>query len=187
MLSPRQTELADVALSILAREGLGAVSFRAVASASGWSLGAVQKAFGSKDELVRAMYIRHRREAPVFQGVDSGPVADRLVAVFVALMPWDADARARTLQAAAFTERAAYDPRIAAAVAATDEALRQAVAGWVRDAQAGGTVASRVDAEGVAWAFLALAQGTARQLLYAPRSRAEVSALASDAMTRLLG
>ncbi|WP_232548160.1 TetR/AcrR family transcriptional regulator [Propioniciclava soli] len=186
MLSPRQTELADVALSILAREGLGAVSFRAVASASGWSLGAVQKAFGSKDELVRAMYIRHRQGAPSL-GVGSGPLAERLVAVFMSLMPGDAASRATTLEAAAFTERAAHDARIAGAVAASDAGLRATIAGWVREEQARGRVGEEVDADGVAWTFVALAHGAATQLLYAPRPDAEVRALASAAVSRLLG
>jgi len=44
-LSARQGELADAALRILGRDGIAAVSFRAVAAESGWSLGAVQKAF----------------------------------------------------------------------------------------------------------------------------------------------
>lgn len=226
-LTVRQSELADVALAIVAREGMAAVTFRAVAAESGWSLGAVQKAFRAKDELVRAMFIRLRErgaspspggetravgadapevvDAPVVAdapevadalGVADAPVAAgappstalhvRLVESFVAMMPLDADARAVTLQRAAFTERAAFDPRIAGAVAASDREHRRRIATLVRREQEAGTVPMTVDADAVAWAFLALAAGTASQLLYAPLPIAKVRALASAVVFRLV-
>lgn len=214
-LTVRQSELADVALAIVAREGMAAVTFRAVAAESGWSLGAVQKAFRAKDELVRAMFIRLRErgaspspggetravvaDAPEVAdalGVADAPVAAgappstalhvRLVESFVAMMPLDADARAATLQRAAFTERAAFDPRIAGAVAASDREHRRRIATLVRREQEAGTVPMTVDADAVAWAFLALAAGTASQLLYAPLPIAKVRALASAVVFRLV-
>ena len=59
-LTPRQIELADAALRIVARQGMRAVTFRSVAAESGWSLGAVQKAFATKVDLHTAMFARLR-------------------------------------------------------------------------------------------------------------------------------
>ena len=56
----RQNELADAGLRLVAGEGMGGVTFRAVAAESGWSLGAVQRAFGSKEDLQAAMLERLR-------------------------------------------------------------------------------------------------------------------------------
>jgi AcrR family transcriptional regulator len=65
VLAPRQAELADAALRILSRDGIAAVSYRAVATESGWSLGAVQKAFASRTEMDAAMLERMRTTAVV--------------------------------------------------------------------------------------------------------------------------
>ena len=59
-LSPRQAEFADAALRLVARDGLSAVTFRSLAAEAGMSLGAVQKAFPSKEQLLRAMFGRLR-------------------------------------------------------------------------------------------------------------------------------
>lgn len=59
-LTPRQAELADAVLGLIAREGIAGVSYRAVAAESGWSLGAVQKAFPSKGEMLSAAFARLR-------------------------------------------------------------------------------------------------------------------------------
>ena len=144
-LTARQSELADVALGVLAKEGIAAVTFRSVAAASGWSLGAVQKAFATKDETRRAL----------------------------------------TLQGAAFGERAAYDAHLAAALAESDAGLRELIASLVKLGQSRGEVPAAVSPEAAAWAFLALAQGAATQLLYDPvkadvlatRARAAVDAI----------
>ena len=60
-LTPRQAEFSDAALRLLAREGWPPVSFGTVAAEAGMSLGAVQKAFASKNDLLSAMFSRLRR------------------------------------------------------------------------------------------------------------------------------
>lgn len=187
-LTVRQCQFADAALALLARDGLRAVSFRSVAAEAGWSLGAVQKAFATKDELLRAMFIR-LRQTTVGQlaGEPGRPTLPAwLTRLLVGLLPLTDAARAATTHAAAFADRAAFEPGIAHAVAASDRSVRDLVADGVRQAQADGEVAHELDAEAFAWVFLGLARGLATQLLYDPLPRAEVESRVADAVARLL-
>lgn len=171
-LTPRQSEFADAALRLLAREGMASVSFRTVAGEAGMSLGAVQKAFPSKDVMLRVMFSRLRETASQQALVEPGRPTLRgwLVDLMVSVLPLDGPRRAAELQGAAFAERAAFDQVIAAAVAASDDELREAIAGLVRRAHTEGEVPTSVDPDAAAWAVLAFMQGMASQLLYDPAS-----------------
>lgn len=175
-LTPRQTEFADAALRVLVREGMGAVSFRTVAAEAGMSVGAVQKAFPTKDEMLRAMFARLRAtaSAPVLSEPGRPTLSGWLVDLMVAVLPLDAARRAAELQGAAFAERAAFDPVIADAVASSDRELRAAIAGLVNRARAEGEVPGSVDADAVGWGVLAFMQGMASQLLYDPAPEDDV-------------
>ena len=169
-LSTRQAEFADAALRLLAREGMAAVSFRTVAAEAGMSLGAVQKAFPSKDHMLRAMFARLRETAslPVLGEPGRPTLRGWLVDLMVTVLPLDEPRRRAELQGAAFAERAAYDHAIGEAIAASDRELREAFARLVRRAQAEGEVAVSIDPDVAAWGVLALMQGSASQLLYDP-------------------
>ncbi|MBP6994896.1 MAG: TetR family transcriptional regulator C-terminal domain-containing protein [Phycicoccus sp.] len=187
-LTPRQSELADAGLRIVAREGMSAVTFRSVAAESGWSLGAVQKAYPTKDALVHAMFARLRAGAAAGPAVEPGRPTLRawLVELLLATLPIDEARRATQLHGAAFAERAAYDSVIGEAIALSDSGIRVLLTALVSRAVAEGEVAAGVDAELVAWAFLALAQGIATQLLYDPMDEARVRERAAWAIERLL-
>ena len=91
-----------------------------------------------------------------------------LVDLMVSVLPLDEPRRAAELQGAAFAERAAFDPVIGAAVAASDHELRNAIARLVRRAHAEGEVPASVDPDAAAWALLTFMQGMASQLVYDP-------------------
>lgn len=169
-LTARQTEFADAALRVLARDGMASVSFRTVAAEAGMSPGAVQKAFPSKDAMLRVMFARLRETAAQTALVEPGrpTLGGWLVELMVSVLPLDAERRRAELQGAAFAERAAFDPAIGAAVTASDQELRGAISGLVRRAHAEGEVARSVDPDAAAWAVLAFMQGMASQLLYDP-------------------
>jgi len=169
-LTPRQAEFADAALRILAREGMGSVTFRTVAAEAHMSLGAVQNAFPSKDVMLRVMFARLRETASGPARIEpGGPSAGAwLVERMMSLLPLDEPRRAAELQRVSFAERAALDPEIAAAVAASDHELRTALAGMLRQAQADGQLAASIDPEAAAWAARAFIQGMASELLYDP-------------------
>lgn len=169
-MTARQAEFADAALRLLAREGMTSVTFRTVAAEAQMSLGAVQKAFPSKDLMLRVMFARLRETASGPARIESGgpTVHSWLVERMMSLLPLDEPRRAAELQRVAFAERAAFDPDIAAAVAASDHELRDALAGMMRQAQAGGQLPQAVDPEAAAWGARAFIQGMASQLLYDP-------------------
>ena len=189
MLTPRQAELADAALRILGREGIAAVSFRAVAAESGWSLGAVQKAFASKALLDAAVLQRLRETSVAIPPGEPGRPTLRawLVELMLAVLPLDEPRRQATLQGAAFAERAAFDESIGRVIAEGDEGIRSLVARLVRRAQSESDVPAGLDPDHVAWAFLALATGAATQFLYDPAPEPVVRARIEAALGGLLG
>lgn len=188
-LTPRQIEVADAGLRVLAKRGFGAVSFRAVAGESGWSLGAVQKAFPNKDELLAAMMHRKRVTAATAAFVDPGrPTLHRwLTNLLISLQPLDAARRDTMLRAIAFDHLAHHNPRIAHAIAASDDVLRRNLASLTRKAQKAGEIDPRLDADAVARTFLAMTEGMASQLLYDPMPADEAERFADYAVARLLG
>jgi AcrR family transcriptional regulator len=187
-LTARQSELADAALRILGRDGIAAVSFRAVATESGWSLGAVQKAFASKADLDAAVLQRLRESSVTMPPGEPGRPTLRgwLVELALAVLPLDAARREATLRGAAFAERAAFDEAIGRTIAGGDAGIRGLVARLVSRARAEGEVPAELDPDRVAWAFLALITGAATQLLYDPVPEDDVRTLVDDAVRGLL-
>lgn len=188
-LTDRQSEIADAGLSIVGRQGMAAVSFRAVAAEAGWSLGAVQKAFSSKDDLVAAMFERLRaRAVPMPDGEPGRPtLAIWLANLFVNMMPIDPTSREAYAQASAFTDRAAFDDDIAAAIVASDDEILGRLTMLVRRAQYEGEVAKTVDAANAMRNYLDAAQGAASRMLYAPEAAADVRSRAEQLVSALLG
>jgi len=172
----RQIELADAGLRLVAGDGMRAVTFRAVASESGWSLGAVQRAFGTKEDLQAAMLERLRDSVgPSAVGEPGRPtLREWLVELVLAVAPLDDRRRAMQRQGHAFAELAPYDDRIGRVIADDDARLRALLARLVRRAQGEGEIDAGVDPDGVAWATLAFMQGIASQLLYDLQPEADV-------------
>ena len=169
-LTPRQAEFADAALRLLAREGMGSVTFRTVAAEARMSVGAVQKAFPTKDVMLRVMFARLRETSvgPAQTKLGGPTVGSWLVERMMSLLPLDEQRRAAELQRVSFAEHAAFDPEIATAVSASDHELRSALADMMRQAQATGQLPASVDPDAAAWAARAFIQGMASQLLYDP-------------------
>lgn len=187
-LNARQQELVDAALRLIAQSGLAAASFRAVAAEAGCSLGAVQKAFPSKDLLITAAFWRLReRAAPLPQGEPGRPNLQAwLVELFMQVMPLDPDRRATQIQGDALAQWALDEPAAAEAIAGSDVHIRGLLASLIDRARGEGEVPDGVDAQVAAWAILALATGTAQQLLYDPLPEPQVRAHLELAIGALL-
>lgn len=188
-LTARQSEFADAALRLLSADGMPSVTFRTVAKEAGLSVGAVQKAFPTKDAMLHAMFARMRATAaaPALGEPGRPTLRGWLTELLMSVLPLDAPRRDAQLRAAAFAERAAYDPTIAEAIARSDRELAGQLALLVGRGIAEGEVPPTTDPGALARAWFALAQGLAGQLLYDPRDEASVRADASFAIGALLG
>lgn len=73
--------LLDIAEAIVAAEGASGLSFGAVAKAAGITRGGVQYAFGSRENLIRAMVDRWAAgfEARVFEGLGPDPAPQQVI------------------------------------------------------------------------------------------------------------
>ena len=187
-LTDRQRELAEVALGIVAAEGMAAVTFRSVAAASGWSLGAVQKAFAAKDEMYAAMFATLRATEGVGPRNPPGQptVQEWLTELVLTILPLDDRTRALTIQGAAFAERAAQDSAVGAAITTSDHETRGLLAALIAKGQADGEIPDSVNPATAAWGLLALAQGAASQLLYDRVDEQALTALVRASVAALL-
>lgn len=189
----RVAEFADAALRIVERDGLAAVSFRSVAGEAGWSLGAVQKAFDTKNDLLYAALLRAQDRAQHQADFDPGAapgepdLATWLSALVRATLPLDAERRAAVLVGSAFAERAPFDPRVAAVLTEREADLRGQLARLFARGVRDGEVAPGLDLDATAAAVLAFAAGLAGRLLYDPWPAERVEATVEQSVRCLLG
>ncbi|MDQ1205269.1 TetR/AcrR family transcriptional regulator [Microbacterium sp. SORGH_AS_0862] len=167
-LTARQIELADAALTIIARDGMAALSFRSVAAEAGCSLGAVQKAFPRKERMLAAAFARLREQSVALPPDAPGRPTLRswLVSLILNILPLDEHRRSAQRQCEAFAHGAASDSTIRAAVSESDAQLRGLLASLVLRAREEREIPAHIDPEATAWAVLALTQGVATQLSY---------------------
>jgi len=187
--SPHAEQFADAVLTIVGRAGYSAVSFRTVAAEAGWSLGALQKAFTTKDDLLdSALKLAQRRaEQRIALAPPGQPTLHAwLVNLVMETLPLDHERRNGCLVDAAFAERAAFTPRFAASIVEWDAALRDQLVMLFRGHQQAGALDTRLDPEMLARSLLALAAGLATQLLYEPRPDSDVRALLDESVGSLL-
>lgn len=187
-LTARQAQLADAALGIVSREGMGALSFRTVAAAAGCSLGAVQKAFPTKERMIASAFARLRQTAvPLPPGEPGRPTLHAwLVELAICVLPLDSERAAAHRTGEAFAAHAPHEPAIAAAVAESDDHLRALFASLVVRAQHEGELVADLSTAAAAWSILAVLTGAAAQLSYQPRSEDEARALVGAAFRSLL-
>lgn len=187
-LTPRQGELADAALAVLARSGITALSFRVVATEARCSVGAVQKAFPTKEKMIIAAFTRLRHSAvPLPPGEPGRPTLQHwLVEFALCVLPLDAPRAAAQRQGDALGDYAANNPMIADAIASSDDHLRTLLSRLITRANHEGELPGNPDPDPTAWALLAVIQGAAAQLRYQPRTDADIRRLLDHAFQRLL-
>jgi AcrR family transcriptional regulator len=131
-----ETVIADAAITVIAREGLDALSIRQVASEAGVSIGAVQHHFRSRAELVLGVLNRsvERQTARVVAAPNAATIIESLSSRLARLLPKDTSSREDAIVWVAMAAAAARDsligPRqrevVAMSVRAIEAALRQA-------------------------------------------------------------
>lgn len=178
-MTARRAEFADAALRIVARDGLPGLSFRTVAKESGWSLGAVQKAFATKQELLRAALERSQTAVTgAFSAEPAKPTLERwLINLVLATLPIDKARRAAVVIGVAFADRAPFDEEIAASIRSGDEEIRAQLVRLFAWRRTEGELHARLDDVALVRFILAFSGGLAAQLLYDPLPATEVEAL----------
>ncbi|GAB3711765.1 TetR/AcrR family transcriptional regulator [Nocardiopsis oceani] len=126
----RRGQVAEALHRIAAREGLEGVSVRVVAAEAGLSVGAVQREFATKDELLHfALRTSMDEVFERFARFPIGPTqltfAEGLRQVLLDLLPTDERRRAQARIWAAFYAKAAVDPAFAEVLAELDALARE--------------------------------------------------------------
>jgi len=164
----RRAELAAAVWRIASREGVEALTIRAVAAEAGWSTGALVHYFRDKEELLLFAFESvadrtGRRMLAAAERIDDP--YELLRAQLVEGLPLDAERRAEVRVWFAFLGLAGTRPALA-------EAGRRAYRLWrARIAETIGALPGRaVDAEAEAAALVALVDGIAVQASFEPRA-----------------
>ncbi|WP_030245338.1 TetR/AcrR family transcriptional regulator [Streptomyces sp. NRRL S-455] len=178
----QRRQIGAALLHLVAERGLDEVSVRTVAAATGRSPGAVQKYFRTKDEMLTfAAELAGERVERRMAGVDTAlPPRQALRELILTTLPVDADRRAEATAQLAFAVHAAHHPRLAAIRRQVDRDVREALAAWLESAGHG------TDAAAVADAVIALSDGLALRMLYAPREQEQLLVALERALDALV-
>lgn len=184
----QRRQIGAAVLRLAAEQGLDEVSVRTVAAAAGRSPGAVQKYFRTKDEMLAfAAELAGERFEERMAAVERGlPAREALRALVLATLPVDAERRAEAAAQLAFATRAAHHPGLGAIRRQVDQEVREALGGWLASAGHGRGPDPAADCLALADAVLALSDGLALRLLYAPDDRDALLCALDRALEALL-
>ncbi|GGY19791.1 TetR/AcrR family transcriptional regulator [Streptomyces djakartensis] len=178
----QRRQIGAALLQLVSERGLDEVSVRTVAAATGRSPGAVQKYFRTKDEMLAfAAELAGERVERRMAGVDTAlPPRRALRELILTTLPVDADRRAEATAQLAFAVHAAHHPRLAAIRRQVDRDVREALTAWLDSAGHG------TDAAAVADAVIALSDGLALRMLYAPQEHEQLLVALERALDALI-
>jgi AcrR family transcriptional regulator len=169
----RREELAAAVWRLASREGLEAVTIRAVAAEAGWSTGALHHYFSDKEELLlfafQTVADRVGRRVSVAQEAATEPL-EHVRELLAIGLPLDAERRAETRVWFAFLGLALTRPVLARAQRAAYRHWRRLVASALEQARDHGEVDPGIDAEREAAGLVALADGLAIQATFERRA-----------------
>lgn len=188
----RRAAIAEALVRVAVRDGLHAVTLRAVAAEAGLSLGLVQYSFPSKAALVtetlRHLERRSRtRWASRLAALPEPRTARSVLATFLAeALPSDDDSRAFHLLFTSFAVLAMTDPELAGQpfVAGPDRLERELTEVLARARDTGELAAER-DPVVEAALLVTTSHGVGTSVLIGQRSVAEAEALLAAAVERL--
>ncbi|MGY6653684.1 TetR/AcrR family transcriptional regulator [Amycolatopsis sp. TRM77291] len=168
----RRAQIADALVRVAARDGLHAVTMRAVASESGVSLRLVQYYFETKEQLLlgalrhleRQSHERWQRRLAALS--DPAPPRAFVEAFLAEALPTDDESRAFHLVGSAYAALAMTDPGLAAEPFATSvDGLHRRLVDALQRAQADGQLAIDTDVDLAAAHLVALSHGAGTSIL----------------------
>ncbi|MFI6908805.1 TetR/AcrR family transcriptional regulator [Nonomuraea sp. NPDC050394] len=169
----RRRHIAAALLRVIEREGMEAVSVRTVAAEAGCSVGAIQRYFTSKDEMLRfalaeVIEASGERLRNVPLTTEGRRFPEALRAVILAVLPLDAARRGEALVWAAFHAQAASRPDFAAAIADVTGESRALLLEALRLAEECGRLRPCQDHEALAQLIMAVMDGLMWAILVDP-------------------
>jgi AcrR family transcriptional regulator len=169
----RRAELAAAVWRLASRQGLDAVTMRAVAAEAGWSTGALAHYFADKEELLvfafETVADRVGRRIVEAAGHARDPL-EILRTQLVEGLPIDVERRAEVRVWFAFLGLAETRPRLAQAGRNAYRLWRDRIAKTLAAGQRQGLVDDAIDPEREAAALIALVDGLAIQATFEPRA-----------------
>ncbi|RKT52813.1 TetR/AcrR family transcriptional regulator [Saccharothrix australiensis] len=175
----RRRHIAQAVRELIDRRGLEGATLREVAAQAGVSMGAVQRCFRTKEEmLVFAQEhvnrrVTERARERIAGAPEPGSVATMLEQTLVAMLAVDDEDLSDARVWIAFTAQAAVDPALAAVQRGHYAGLAELLVALLRAGQEGGQIRPEVDAESEADALITLTDGLTVQVLlgrHTPRS-----------------
>ncbi len=168
----RRRAIGEALLRVVARDGIDALSLRAVATEADTSLGMVQRQFASKDELLlfAAQLVADAMADRLRRVPYRAPVLGTLRRIVDELLPLDAE---RVLEARvhyAFVAKAATRPDVAAIVQAQDRELQQTLVSVFAVAEQEGELPLGHDHAALARMLASILDGTSLALLSRPEA-----------------
>ena len=159
--------LADAALALLARDGVSAVTTRAVADESGWSTGVLNHYFDSRHDLLlaalrRAGDIQGEQYRSILDAADV-PALDKLHNITASVLPLDKRRLAMTRIYLFFYAEGAAEEAARTEIAGFLARWRSVVRDTVVAAQEQGSIPADLDPDSVTMQLVALTDGLAMQ------------------------
>jgi AcrR family transcriptional regulator len=169
--SDSERSLVSAAISVIAREGVAAVTFEAVGRAGGFSRGLATQRFGSKQGLIEAVlgHLHERQEKLVAaHGLDAMPGLQAVLAyVDVCLRDLAGREEARAYFRL-LSHAVAEDSPLSAPFRRTHAQVEDRLKAWIARGQAEGGVAPAVDPQAAALMIGCLMLGMSMQLMVDP-------------------
>ncbi|UQI45202.1 TetR/AcrR family transcriptional regulator [Streptomyces sp. HU2014] len=172
----RRRQIVAAAFALVSEEGLEGMTMRDVAARAGVSVGAVQRCFTGKEELMASVVedmnerVSARVQGWIADSADPDSATTMLRHTLAGIMPHDGTTLAENRAWLAFAAHAAVTPALAAVQREQYDGLAELVALLLRTAQASGDVRSDADTDGEADALIALADGLSMQVLMGRRT-----------------
>ncbi|WP_228001022.1 TetR/AcrR family transcriptional regulator [Nocardia australiensis] len=166
----RRRLVAEAVCRLVGREGIEAATLREVAAEAGVSMGAVQRCFQTRQQMLIFAQehvnqrIAERAKARIAASLDPESVVTMVEEILTALLVCDEDlVEARVW--IAFTAQAAVDPTVAAAQREHYRGLTEGLRSLVTLGQQNGQIAASVDADRIADELIAITDGLMIQVL----------------------
>ncbi|MEU9791333.1 TetR/AcrR family transcriptional regulator [Streptomyces sparsogenes] len=188
----RRAHIADALVRVAARDGLHAVTMRAVAAEAGMSLNLVQYYFATKAQLMHAALLRleqqsHERWAARLDSLNNPESARACLEAFVAeALPADEASHAFRLVWTSYAVLAMTDPELAAQpFVEGPNRLEHRLTDLLARAQTSGEIAAHLDVSMEAARLLSLSHGLGTSVLVGQRSASQALEVMRYHLTRL--